>query len=83
MIRSRIVRRILHRNLEIIWDETTDEDLHPDKTQRPGFGRRFVAKGTGCGSWWGVWDKKEQRFLRDAEVAALGDHALRQNWPPH
>ena len=67
----------LKRNLKIVFDETAARAVD---TIHPSACRRYHAKSLDGGAGWGVFDKKLGRFLKDREVAALTDSALRESW---
>lgn len=64
----------LKRNLDIIFNETTD------RTPLAGealFGvRRYIAEGINGGPAWGVLDRKTGRILSNPEIAALSEEDL-------
>jgi len=48
-----------------------------------GLRRRFIARARSFqdgGTGWGVWDKRNNRFLKDREIAALSDDEITETW---
>lgn len=68
----------LKRNLEIIWAETTGPMAVETSGRTAIPHRRYIARAfSGGGSGWGVYDIKENRFLKDREVSRLSVDDIR------
>jgi hypothetical protein len=52
----------LLRRLRVVWDNGDDHDVY-----------RYIPKALqpGVNHSWGVWDRKEKRFLKDKQVKKL------------
>ena len=68
----------MKRNLRIVWDETTTAIGDAEST--PWGGRRYIARSLDGGKGWGVWDRKQNRFLMDTEVRSLESAQVREVW---
>lgn len=73
---SPVSRVRYERNLDTIYDETTD---HLDRDQID-CARRYRVKGHGAGFDWGVWDERDRRYLSTDEIAALTEQECREFW---
>lgn len=58
----------LRRNIDFIFDATTRPSGESGAVSLPN---RYLAKSLNGGTGWGVFDRKQQRFLNDPEVARL------------
>lgn len=76
--KERKIGMALKRNLQIVWRETTSSD--PGK--QLGMDRRFIARSLDGGPGWGVWDRRNQRFLKDREVAKRSEDEIREPLNP-
>jgi hypothetical protein len=63
----------LKRKLDLVFYETSNGGH---------VGRRYIAKSLDGGTGWGVYDRREGRFLKDREVSALDEEMLRQPEKP-
>ena len=71
----------MKRNLQIVWDETTNIISDGgDGEGAPWGGRRYIARSLDGGTGWGVWDSKQDRFLKDREVRVLSEKKIRETW---
>ena len=61
-------KRKLTRNLDFIFSSTTRHEPAPGPIVQLN---RYVAKSLNGGTGWGVYDRRQERFLKDPEVAAL------------